>query len=103
MKRMIASLRALWQTVADDLRRLWSDPPLSPDIRRMIAEQAVRWVLLPCMIAVAFSAILVIASVGMSEPTRFVPLIVFVAPCYAVYRLQQAQRWLTAAAVFCIA
>jgi signal transduction histidine kinase len=103
MKRMIASFRAMWQTVTSDLCRLWSDPPLSPEARGLVASQAVRWVMLPSMIAVAASGLMVIASVGLSEPTRFIPLVVFVAPCFVVLQLQREERWLAAAAVFCTA
>lgn len=79
--------------------RLWGGPPLSRDVRSAIAEQAVRWVLVPALLVGAFAAVLVFATVGLSEPTRFVPLLVFAAPCLWIYRLKRARRWLAAAAV----
>jgi PAS domain S-box-containing protein len=79
--------------------RLWGGPPLSRDVRSAIAEQAVRWVLVPALLVGAFAALMVFATVGLSEPTRFVPLLVFAAPCLWIYRLKRARRWLAAAAV----
>lgn len=79
--------------------RLWGGPPLARDVRSAIAEQAVRWVLVPALLVAAFAAVMVFATVGLSEPTRLVPLLVFAAPCLWIYRLKRARRWLAAAAV----
>jgi signal transduction histidine kinase/ActR/RegA family two-component response regulator len=103
MDRLRAVLSELWQSATTDLGRLWRDPPLSAEIRTRLAERAVRWVLLPSMCVTVFAALLLAATVGWQETTRFIPLLVFALPCIAVYRLKRAQRWIAAAAVFCTA
>jgi hypothetical protein len=74
---------------------------LAYDVRSAIAEQAVRWVLVPALVVAAFAAIMVFATVGLSEPTRLVPLLVFAAGSLWIYRLKRAGRWMSAAAVLC--
>jgi PAS domain S-box-containing protein len=70
-------------------------------VRSAIAEQAVDWVLIPSMLVATFAGAMVFATVGLSEPSRLIPLLLFFASCLWVYRLKRAERWLEAAAVMC--
>jgi two-component system cell cycle sensor histidine kinase/response regulator CckA len=101
VKLPTSALQAAWHVAIARLKQLWDNPPLDPEVRVRIAEETVRWVLLPSLVVAGFAALAICATVGFSEPTRWYPLLVFVLPSVAVYRLQRARRWLAAAGVLC--
>jgi two-component system, cell cycle sensor histidine kinase and response regulator CckA len=53
------------------------------------------------MLVATFAGAMVFATVGLSEPTGLIPLLLFFSSCLWVYRLKRAERWLEAAAVLC--
>jgi PAS domain S-box-containing protein len=80
--------------------RVWNDRPMDLELRRRVAEEAVRFLFTPVMLAVGLIVAIVLCTTGISEPTRLLPPALFVVLCLGVPRLNRQKRWLASAAMF---
>src|SRR5687767_8728556 len=90
-----------------NLRQRWREsfggPPLTPEVRAALAKRIVGWLLTPFWLLAIGAAFTVLATTGLSEPTRLYPGAILFLLLGPVTYLTLVRRWLPAAAWLCVA
>jgi PAS domain S-box-containing protein len=89
------------------LRQRWREsfggPPLTSEVRAALAKRIVGWLLTPFWLVAIGGVLTVLATTGLSEPTRLYPVAILLPLLGLVTYLSLAQRWLHAAGWLCAA
>src|SRR5262245_7451985 len=81
---------------------VWAEPTLAREVRAAIAERVVRWTLPPVWCIAVYTALTIYLTIGVTQPTRYVPSILGSVAFIAVAWLWHKRSWLTAAAVLSV-
>jgi PAS domain S-box-containing protein len=81
---------------------IWTETTLAREVRDAIAERVVRWTLPPLSCIAIYTALTIYLTIGVTQPTRYVPSMVGCTAFLSVAWLWRERRWLRAAALLSI-
>src|ERR1700712_4548413 len=99
---MLAKLESSFGMSGHGDKGAWGElvagPSLDVAVRAALAERIVRWVTIPLWLLTLSSGVAVLATLGLSSPTRLVPNVVTVLALLVLQRYTRKQRFVGAAA-----
>jgi len=81
---------------------LLAGPPLDAQVRAALAKRILSWVVVPLWLLTLATTGTVLATAGLSAPTRLVPSVITVLSLLYFQRLRRKERWLQAAAALTV-
>lgn len=78
---------------------VWAEPTLAREVREAIAARVIRWTLPPLWCIAVYTALTIYLTIGVTQPTRYVPSALGGAAFVAVAWLWRKRRWLQACAL----